>query len=145
MEYDVAAFDITGNPDNQELWDATQGGAVLTGIMLLAQRFLLELFTPQGSMPFRRTTGSPLIDYVRSGQIRTEIDARRYFQQALSIVETNLRLNENTADAADERYQSATLTSVLFAPGYVAYTIELLSQAGTTRALTLPLRTVAGV
>lgn len=140
--YDVAAFQGTGSsaiPVLQDLWGPDGDGRLVSGILKLAQRFLLELLTIQGSMPFNQSRGSSLLMFVRQGQIRSEIDANVLFRYCVSQVQTNLVLDQLPTDDPSELYQSVTVNSVTFSPSRLVYSLTLVSQAGTTRVLVLPL------
>lgn len=143
--YDIAAFAPSGSsakPDSQLLWTETGQGLVVTGIVKLSQRFLLELLTVRGSMPYAPTRGSVLLNRAREGRIRSEIDAHTYFQYAAGQVRSTLLSEETADDPANERYDSVEILSVSFAAGWVSYNIKLLSLAGEARTLTLPLAVI---
>ena len=145
--YDVAAFQTNTHSlaeVPQELWDLASGnGTILTGILSLAQRFVLELFTVKGSKPFATNRGSSLLTFVRTGLIRNDIDAYTFFQYAVAEVQANLQSDELATDPADERFDSAEILSVTFTPETLVYSIGLNSRAGTQRVLTVPLTTTA--
>jgi len=140
--YDVAVFQVPPSPavpDLQQLWGGDGGGRLLTGIRKLAQRFLLELLTIRGTIPFHPTRGSDLLSYAKTGQIRSEVDAHVLFQYAVGQVEVNLRADELTTDELDEQYASVSVVSVTFTPIKLIYRLTLTSRAGNSRVVTLPL------
>lgn len=140
--YDLAVFQTSGSPvtpDMQVLWGVDGDGVLLTGIRKLAQRFLLELLTIRGSMPFAQDRGSSLMVFVKEGRIRSEVDAHMYFQYAVGEIEPNLFGDVLSTDDHDEQYKSVTIDSITFTPTHLAYKISLTSVAGTSRTVTLPL------
>lgn len=141
--YDVAAFQLTPDtrPEVQRLWAANSGTGI-TGILKLAQRFLVAMLTIHGTRPFSPESGSSLLQAARTGRIRSDVDARIEFQFALSGTEDTLRAEEDAAMPDDERYADATLTGVTFSPGFVAYRVLLASRAGGTRTLEMPVQTI---
>lgn len=122
----------------QTLFDSAAAGEVCTGITKLAQRWLLEFLTVQGSIPFS-TRGSDFMTWWRQGRLRTEYDVQAYFGFAAQQVQVQLR-NEETSDMpADERLQSATLDRLQLQLDEIALNITITSLAGTARSVILPL------
>ena len=69
--YTDGTFELT-----QGLYGASQeSGKVCSGIQKLAQRWLIEFFTPLGSVPYLPARGCNFINQSRSGRLRTETDA----------------------------------------------------------------------
>ena len=146
MTYDLAIF-VPGPslavPSKMQLFDATDPGLVVTGIVKLAQRFLLTLLTPVGSRPFAPASGTRLLPTIRTGNIANELDARMAMLFAISDAEMQLVNEEDpTTDPADERFLNAEVLQVSFLSRGISYTLRLTSRAGTTREVTLPLRSV---
>lgn len=141
--YDVMAFAgpqaIGEKLLDQRLFGGNSGeGTICTGIQMLAQRFLLEFLTPQGSMRYLPSRGSRFMQFLREGRIQSEIDAFSVFSFALGDVQSNLLAEESDTDPADERFQGAELLSVTFAPGFLSLKIQVTSRAGDTRKVILP-------
>lgn len=143
--YDVAAFQTNINspaPVPQELWDLAGGdGMLITGIVKLCQMFLLEIFTVRGSMPFEPDRGSSLLTFVRTGKIRSDIDAHVYFQYAVQEVKQNLIAEEDANTPDDERLSSVEVLSVAFTYEQLTYRVKLNSVAGSSRVVSVPLTT----
>lgn len=142
ITYDIALFQVPPSPsvpDLQRLWGDDGGGRMLTGIRKLAQRFLLELLTIKGTIPFAASRGSDLLAFAKTGRIRSEVDAHMLFQYAVGQVEVNLRADELPTDELDEQYSSVSVTSVTFTPLKLIYRLTLTSRAGSSRVVTLPL------
>lgn len=141
---DVMAFqDVVGPGKEARLTPSlvTGGGTVCTGIQKLAQRFLLELLTEQGTILHLPERGTRFLPNLRRG-IRTELDVFTAFGFAVANAARNLRADETTADPDDERFARAELTSVALLPGHVTLHIRLTSRAGTSRPVILPLALV---
>lgn len=143
-KFDVLAFNgakPSGDMQlSQSLFSYATSGTVCTGIQKLAQRWLLEFLTEQGSMPFHMAErGSNFLFWVRRGFIRSEADVRAYFNFAAQQVRSNL-LNEESADMRDdERLQSAALMQIQILDGSLALVVNVRSLAGDTRQVVLPI------
>lgn len=143
--YDVLAF--RGAVEHgearldQSLFDADSAGMICTGAQKLAQRFVLELLTEQGSIPYLPTRGTTFMTRLRRGQLRNEADVFVAFSFALNDIELNLTAEESAADPADERFASAALDRVFIEPGTVVLHVTLRSRAGAARKVVLPMAT----
>jgi hypothetical protein len=123
-----------------ELFDSEQSGLVCTGIQKLAQRFILELLTDKGSMQGKPENGTGLLRAYRQGIVRSEMDAAQEWAFAVNEAMANMRAEEADTDPDDERISSVELNSVAFSQGIkVAYYAKLISVAGTSRKVILPL------
>lgn len=144
--YDVAAFQTavptSSLPTPQELWALDGEGRVITGVVKLVQRFLLELLTIRGSVPFAPLAGSSLLSIARAGRIRSDVDAYVFFQYAVGEIEPNLQAVETDTDPPEERFRDAEILSVTFTNTYLSYRVRITTAAGTTRELVVPLRAI---
>ena len=124
----------------QTLFDNNTGGEVCTGVQKLAQRWVIEFLTIRGSMPYHMSTrGSDFLLWLRQGRIRTEFDVRAYFNFAAQQVKTNL-INEETATMhPEDRFQQARLIKLLLAQDTLELFTEIISLAGDTRQVILPI------
>lgn len=116
-----------------------QGGKIVTGIMKLAQRFLMELLTERGSLKYQPLRGTTFMIQANTGGLRTTFDAEQAFQSELIDIKRNLRAEDSPKDPPDERLQDAQIQAVTILQGLVIYHILLTSQAGTTRKVIFPL------
>ena len=123
----------------QKLAPQGTGGLITTGIQKLAQRFLLELLTEKGSMIYNPTRGCDFMKEARLGYLRTPLDVMASFSAALSDVKRNLQLEEKATDSADEKLASAEVLSVNLVGDKASVSVQILSQAGTTRTVVAPL------
>lgn len=117
-----------------------QSGAEIAGIQKLAQRFLLELLTPAGSLQYLPARGCGFMDEARQGGWRTEADVEQAFYASLLGIRRNLVGEESANDPYDERFSDARLLSVSVTIDQVTLTIQVTSLAGTSRTVLFPLR-----
>ena len=118
------------------------GGLVCTGIQKLAQAWLLEFMTEQGSVLYQKERGCPFMLYARLGRLNTELDVFQAFLLSKSVLAANLQRNEDGTEPDDERYVDCKLLSVEISPGVLSLKINLVSRAGTGRQIILPIDTV---
>jgi len=142
--FDVLAFrgaESRGDINlEQSLFGADVGGEVCTGIQKLAQRWLLEFMTEQGSMGFHMATrGSEFMTWARSGILRTEYDVTAYFGFAAEQTRTQLLLEEDDTMPDEERFGSVSLDEIGLAPGQLELGVTLTSRAGDSRKVILPI------
>lgn len=143
---DVAAFsggretlvDVRLSP---ELFSAEAPGRICAGIQKLAQRFILELFTIRGSMPFLPERGCDFLKDAARG-FHTETDAILSFRLAVVDVARNLRNDEDDTWPADERFAAAHLVSLLLDGQRMVLRVQLISQAGDAREFLAPIPVV---
>lgn len=117
-------------------------GFVCTGTQKLAQRFLLEFLTIQGSIQFKPLRGSRFLQAIRQGMIQSELDVFSLFAFSLGDIEANLTNEESAADPDDERYQNAELEKVIFSPTHLVLYVTVTSRAGASRKIILPVATM---
>ena len=123
----------------QELVTPEHGGLVTTGIQKLAQRYLLELLTSEGSMPFLPNRGSSFMIEGRQGFWKTAADVKQSFNVAEATIKSHLVDEESDTDPLDEKYHSSELLTVIVSPDSVVARISLTSKAGTSRELITPI------
>lgn len=119
-------------------------GQVCAGIQKLAQRWVMEFLTPIGSIPYLPQRGSVFLNNVRSGKIRTELDATLLFNFAKDQVEYNL-IQEDKAGTYpdDERYASVDLLGVQVITGdKMTISVRINSVAGDARVFVVPVAVV---
>lgn len=148
-QVDMLVFQ-NGGIGNLELVDMVlvaegTGGFIVAGIVKLAQRFLLELLTEQGSIPYDPLRGTTFMRELRLGQVQTTIDAEISFALALDQAKLRLQLEESTDMPNDERYGRVNLISITVAPrDTLKLRLSLFSLAGTGVTLLLPIATTLG-
>lgn len=140
---DVLAFDRNSAAGDELLQivlaQPLQGGKIVSGIQKLVQRYLLELLTEYGSMPYAYERGTSFLYEARSGLFSTQIDVLGAFARANSLIAENLRNDATDTDPEDELFDSAAVDSIVFSPGKVTIYATILSKAGTSRQILLPL------
>lgn len=139
--FDVAAFRSSGTQPAEHVFaDSLSRGETLTDEPKLAQRFIFELLTDKGSMPFAPTRGTNFVGRLRSGRLRTEHDVFVAFASSGLDLARSLKGEESASDSPRSRYGKAKLLELRLAPaaGAVELVIELTSRAGTKVNLTLP-------
>lgn len=124
---------------SQSLVDVNGFGTIGTGIVKLAQRFLLLLLTEAGSIQFQPTTGCNFMKDARKGRWRTTGDVNQSFGSAVLDIRRQIRLMQLATDPLDEQYDSATLINVQLNGDQVVLRILLTSMAGTPVTLIAPL------
>jgi hypothetical protein len=120
-------------------------GFVIAGIAKLAQRFLIELLTEQGSIPYDPVRGSTFMIDLRLGRVRTTLAAETSFYLALAQTKLQLQLEETEDMPDDERYGRTNLDSIILDPAdTLKLRLTLFSLAGTGVTLLLPIETTLG-
>jgi hypothetical protein len=145
--YDVSAFQgVSLNQDallDPSLAPLGLSGTICAGVQKLAQRFLLELLTRQGSAIYAPTRGTKFLTTIQSGQARTETDVFSAFSLAIGLIGQAFAGEVKPSDPLDERFAKAELAAIVFLPDRIKLTVELTTTAGTTRALILPIPLLA--
>ena len=123
----------------QELATTDNGGQITTGIQKLAQRFLLELLTEQGSLTYLPDRGCDFMAKARLGNFLTPLDVLAAFSGSLVDIRNNLEIEESESDPDDERFLDAEAESVTLNAGSATLHIRVTSRAGNTRKVIAPL------
>ena len=123
---------------SQTLFASGTSGEVCTGVQKLAQRWVLEFLTIQGSMPFLPTRGCSFLEELYTGQLRTETDVYQAFLSATLTINANLWAEETADMHPEDRFARAELLSVTLGTGYIKLHISITSQAGDSRGVILP-------
>lgn len=123
----------------QSLVDHTGEAALTAGVQKLAQRFLLALLTPLGSMRYREELGSTFLIDASAGLWRSAPDVEASFSAASLGVRQQLQAEESDADPDDERFVDARILAVSWLLGDASISLQIESRAGETRDILLPL------
>ena len=123
----------------QALATPDNGGQITTGIQKLAQRFLLELLTEQGSLIYLPERGCDFMAKARLGNFLTPLDVLSAFSSALVDIRNNLEIEESESDPDDERFLDADAEAVTLNAGSATLHIRITSRAGNTRKVIAPL------
>lgn len=137
--FEYAPSDKGGTVSANSSTITANGDQLCTGIIKLAQRWLLEFLTEKGSMPFSPDSGSSFISFAKAGRLATEVDIFSLFLLASAEVETNMLNIETSDDSADERFLSATLLRVDITNSGIKLAINIRSRAGSSRTIIAPI------
>lgn len=119
---------------------AGTGGAIVTGVQKVAQRFLIELLKEVGSMTFRPAEGTTFLTEARLGGFQTQADVLAAFSRGVVEVKRILRVDEQASDPADEKFRGAIPISVAVSPGLAVINFEIVTAAGRNREFIFPLK-----
>lgn len=118
-------------------------GEVCTGIVKLMQRWQLEFLTISGTILFLPDRGCDFMYLLRSGQLQTTIDVEQAFYLSASQVKLNLTAEDTPTTPLDEQLASVSLLSVTLSADTLDLYVSLVSQAGESRVVILPIQTSA--
>lgn len=157
-KYDYLGLQNTAPRGDQllglELFNAQTSGKLCVGPQKLAQRWLLEFFTEVGSMPGAPTRGSSFLRAARTGGLRSQINVRGAFADAVTEIQRNLQAEEYPDMPADERYGNSELLSFSISPEtiksaktatsivFLRLAVKITSLAGDSREIIVPVETV---
>lgn len=114
-----------------------QGGEVCTGIQKLIQRWLITFLTPKGSVKFHPEWGTPFLENATS--FKNEMAAESSFYMCNSIACDQLKQNEDDSMPDEERIQGVSLISITVNTTGFNLKVRLVSRAGNTAPLILPI------
>ena len=114
-------------------------GEITAGVQKLAQRWLIEFLTIEGSIRAAPERGTQFINDIRTGQIRTTLDAEQSFYLAANAAAINLKLEEEDNIPVDEAYDYFNLVSIQAQGDTITAYVEVASEAGNTAQLILPI------
>lgn len=124
---------------SQELLADNRGGEICTGVQKLAQRWLLEFLTVTGSLLYLPLRGCDFVGQLRQGQLRTTLDVQQAFYLAVQQIQVNLLAEDSMTSAPDEVLGSVALDGVVISGDALTITVTILSSAGTSAELILPI------
>lgn len=125
------------HPLSQQLFSKNDSGQVCTGIQKLAQRWLLCLLTPLGSVKFNPDRGTDFLD--QFSYLRSELDLTAAFSFAAMSTVQQLREEDTPNTPPDEILANVTLEDLTIRDADVILTITITSKAGNSREIILPL------
>jgi hypothetical protein len=125
------------------LFDAQIGSQACTGVIKLAQRWLLEFLTERGSQVNRPTRGCGFMTSFRRGRLQTEASVDAEFRFSETEILQNLADDESADTPLDEKLAAATLDRITVIPGSLWLAITLTSQAGSSRSVSVPVGTTS--
>ena len=129
----------SATPLSMALASPGESGQINTGILKLAQRFLLLLLTPLGSIPHLPLVGCDFMPQLEQGLLRSSLDVHAAFSAAVSDLQLQLQAEEEETDPDDERFASATILSLTLTVDSASLSLLISSRAGDSRKVVLPL------
>lgn len=127
---------------SQTLVEPGNPGEICTGIQKLAQWFVVELLTEEGTVPLDATRGTQLLSLLRQGRLRNDVDVRIAFNFAVGRIQGIANQLESDTMPADERFKDAVLLSLTLQPDSASFLIQVISRAESTFAFILPISTL---
>ncbi len=143
--FDIAIYQPPATPDQPYvagLATETISGRAITGSEKLAQRFILELLTMQGSQPFATSRGCSFLSNAIGGNAISEFDLITTFNLALTQIQTNIQSEEAATDPDNERFENAVITRLEVDQTRIMMSCTLYSRAGVANFLKIPLSLV---
>lgn len=157
-KYDYLALQNTAIAGNQQLglqlFTEKTSGKLCVGVQKLAQRWLLEFMTEEGSMPGLPTRGCAFLTTARRGGFRVRVNISAAFSTANATIKQKLRAEEYAGMPDDERFDNAELLSFVIIPGldstrlsgttiiYLKMTVKIISRAGSSYDIIFPVETI---
>ena len=134
----IVMQDDKGN-EVQQLFGPDYSGSLIQGAAKLAQRFLVHLMTPTGSIPYRTKQGCLFV--TRLGQnLVNEADILSAFAASLLTVLPNMQAEESSSDPDDERFKGAQVTSIVLDQAGLTISIKITNRTGKSAGVSLPLK-----
>ena len=126
----------------QALFTADDAGHICTGIVKLAQNWVIEFLTELGSKGYHQSTrGTAFITLAKTGQLTSEATVQLQFSFAAIRVAQNLAAAVTEQTPADERLASAVLERLTLADNQLVLHVRLQSEAGDSKVTYLPVPT----
>jgi hypothetical protein len=125
--------------NDQLIFGPGYSGFTIQGGQKLVQRFLLQLLTVQGSILYRPQIGTNFVPELQTPLGSNESDVFAAFAAAMLTLGPNMWAEELVTDPPDERFSSATMTQLTVGSGSLSATIVIVSLAGGTQTMSLPL------
>lgn len=114
-------------------------GYICTGIEKLIQRWVIEFFTKQGSMPFQPNRGSTFMTAFSQGELQIEADLIAEFGFAADQIFNNIVAATSENAPPEEILQTAVLNEISILADQLRLTVTITSAAGTARQVILPI------
>jgi len=124
----------------QTMFSGFDAGEVCTGVQKLAQRWILHFLTERGTMPYNQNDGTDFLTRAKQGAWQVEEDIQEDYEFAAADVDLYMRREETDDMNPEDRFAEATLLELALLPDRsVSLTIQIDSQAGTSRKVILPI------
>lgn len=140
---DILAYDGQ-NPTKEvlltaELAMAGGGGQICTGAQKLGQQWLIEFLTVRGTKLHDPDAGCDFMGQLYRGEIQTTLDAEQAFYLSAGQVGRTLEGIITSATPDDEAYEDAELLSLTISGDLLKLNVRIVSRAGTSREVILPI------
>lgn len=130
---------------DQSFFGTDSSGEVVTGVQKLGQRFAIEFLTVKGSLLYLPLRGTDFITAARRGTLRTEQDAITAFNFAMLDIRQNMIAEEDAFTIIpmedDERLGTVELINLTLFGTFMQLTVNVISLAGDSREVILPIQT----
>ena len=113
-------------------------GELVVGPAKIAQEFTSAFLTELGSNVYYPDYGTEFMTYLRNGLIRTDQEVLTYFNAASAAAVYTLASKVTDATPDDEILESARLDHFELEPPYLFLYVTLLTRAGLSRSIVLP-------
>lgn len=128
------------SPDlEQALFPNGRDSQTVGGPSKLGQRFVIHLLTIRGSIKHRPAVGCTFLSQLQTGPAKNEGDIFSAFALAMIGVRTSMQAEESPSDPDDERFKIAIPKLLTLKQGVLALTVEIISLAGKSTPLVLPI------
>jgi hypothetical protein len=116
-----------------------EGGRVVSGVALLAQRVLRMLRTPRGGRLFDEQDGAFFATKLASGRLRTKVDVEKAFSEAAFLIQGALNAEDGPDDPDDQRLELLELEEAEVREDRFLLRVRIVSRAGESRRFIEPI------
>lgn len=109
----------------------------IAGLKRLNQRFIMELFTQEGSMYYLPYNGCNFLTRIKTA--RTEFDVMVAFAVCLNQIRRAMRHSEPSALPPEERFGDAKIDNVTITDTGIYIDFVITNQAGEASTITSPI------
>ena len=138
----MTTYDLSLYDQNMALSAILPAGVAVTGPLKASQRFANAFLTERGTYVYDTTYGAEFITLLNHDLIRTDFDVVMYFNEAVGDILYYFN-NKLTGDEPDnEVIDSVTLDNFELYPPELMLNITVTTRDGTSREITIPVRSV---
>jgi hypothetical protein len=123
----------------QQLAGEGDFGSICTGVQKVAQRFTIRLFTVRGSVLHQPTEGCDFMRDMMVGRFRSTVDVFASFAEAKTAILEQFRNEQLAYDPDEERLADAELLQVVLAMDFLGLRVRVVTAAGTSRSVIIPI------
>lgn len=137
--HDVLCFQPQPSGSGRLTMSLGERGEIVTGVQKAAQRFLLLLLTPKGSIPYAENVGCSFLTDLSRGGLRSVADVYTAFSAALLDIYNQFLDEESPDDPADEQFSDAEIISVRVDTDTVYLVVRVSVESGDSTQYITPL------